>query len=295
MTNECGIGIGVTDSLAPWQENPGLSRRGSAPPSLADTQTITWPSTRRELRPTAFRSAITSHGSWPQRTGSPSRRTCTGTLVIPSCSKPPGRDKGLETERAPRGRGKRGRLAHHPNEEGRSVLAHASVPANALAEREGRSTRLVRPLPLTLPPGYCVSTRHDMSVHNDGGTCDRSRYRSSDAAAEDATQTTHSRRQHRPLQMARRSPAQGQADHGGSDQSSARAVPGRRGAISSSRGEGRRVSATGGNYFVGTHKGPRQNLWPDRRDPFMSNTQRVLRTCAHREGTANERIRARLG
>lgn len=296
MTNECGIGIRVHDSLAAWQGNPGPSPRGSAHRLSVATQTTTWPFTRPAPQPKAYPSATTSPASWRKLTASTSRPISTGAATNPSCYSIPGRETDLEMRRAPRDLESAGGSSNHPDEEGRSVLTCASVPANAFVARGVVSTRRHEcPLPLPAPPGYSVSTRHDTSVHN-GGTCDRSRYRSSDAAAADSTPTTHSRRQHRPLPMARRGTAQGPADHGRSNSSGARALPGRRGASSPSRREGRRArTAAGGKHFVGTHKGPRLNLWPDRRDPFMSNTQRVLRTCAHRKGTANERIRARLG
>lgn len=202
-TDKCGFRLWIFDVLAPCPPqmrpadvgNRARSPRSGARASSAATPTTTWRSTRRGQPRRAFRSAITSAWSWPLPTVSTSRPTSIATRTSPSCSTP-GVDTGLDRRRAPRGPGKRGRLVHHPSEEGRLMHAYPSVPANRLSGRDGRSTRRgSRPLP--------PRTRHDAAVRWTAG--------------------------------------------GGSE-----------------------------HRVVGKHKGPRLNLWPDRRDPFMSNTQRVV-------------------
>lgn len=299
MTNECGIRISFLDSLAPWQGNPGGSPRARAHDSWADTQTTIWPSTKLRQPPGRSRSATTSRSSWLQRTGLMSRRTSKRTRISQRFSRREA-DDSLKTERAPRGRGKRGRLAHHPNEEGRSVLAHAIVPVRRrLWTEETRG----QGLPFRDSSSYRVITRDDTYTHGGRGGSTGS------DIGENASSAHQRRRGHRGVRVVERDPQRGPDRYNRQDPGSPRASQRGSAASRTSHQKGSRAgrggrSATtsrlaiaeglhpnlGGSVEPLTQTKASCGCWASRR---FTTAQKLL--CLHREGTANERIRARLG
>jgi len=303
MTVECGIRIRVHGSLTPWQGNPDPSPRGSARPSSGGTQTTIWPSTRHAPPRKASHSATTSPASWPKHMASTSRPTSTAAATSQSCYSTRGRDPDLEMRRAPRDLESAGGSSNHPDEEGRSVLTCVSVPARAhLSLDEARCLNL----PFATTTRYCVITRDDTSTR--GGRCGCTCSTGSDFA-EDKTAAHQRRRGPRSVHLAIGDTPTRSFGYDHSDPSALGASAGGPGAAQARAREGKAVGRRGGSATTSrleVAEGPHPNLGGSvepltetKASCGWSASRRFnsaqIDLCTHREGTATERIRARLG
>ena len=302
MTAECVIRIRIFDVLAPWQRNRDPSPKGNARPSRAATQTTIWRCTRHGPSRKASLWATTSLASSPQPMDSMSLRTFIATPTSRCCSRPGA--KSPRKQASPPMPGRAGGSSHHPDgKEGRSVLACPSVPVRAAnwrasAHQTRRACSGLTFSAIQRYPLFCaLLCRHRSIWRGDRNGRHRRKVRV-DGCAQHVSHHPGRRPVSTPIPVS--SSIHRRRDDCGSASSAHLAMGGgpRAGCPSHSPGPRNRertiydLVTTGPDNTKGLARILADHGKALRIEKYI---RACLHTSVHREGTANERIRAHLG